>query len=287
MLEVNFASIGDQKTKIEKYKALLHELLNGCQIAQLKQFIDHLLAEEVPLVVSRQVLQELASSLQACLATELKAGAPGAAVLGSNDLKEVGGYVLDMSVARAVSFEEQISSIRETLSTVYEKDEDWSSAAKMLAGIPLDSGIRVLDDNYKVEKYIKIAMLYLQDEENVSAEAFINRASLLIGEETDAELKLKHKVCYARILDAKRKFLEAATRFYQLSQLQTRQFGGGKEVSESELMLVLKHAVRAAILAPAGPQRSRLLKTLYKDERSAKLPTYKLLEKIFMDRSPA
>ena len=33
-----------------------------------------------------------------------------------------------------------------------------------------------------------------------------------------AELELKYKSCYARILDAKRRFLEAAQRYYDLSQ---------------------------------------------------------------------
>ena len=42
----------------------------------------------------------------------------------------------------------------------------------------------------------------------MSAETFINRASLLVTDETDGALKLQHKVCYARILDAKRKFIE-------------------------------------------------------------------------------
>ena len=32
------------------------------------------------------------------------------------------------------------------------------------------------------------------------------------------ELELQYKSCYARILDAKRRFLEAATRYYDLSQ---------------------------------------------------------------------
>merc|ERR1711920_952038 len=100
-------------------------------------------------------------------------------------------------------------------------------------------------------------MLYLQESESVSAETFINRASLLIDEGTTPALKLQHKVCYARILDAKRKFLEAASRFYQLSQLQM--------------------AVTCAVLAPAGPQRSRLLGTLYKDERSSKLSSFSVL----------
>ncbi len=37
-----------------------------------------------------------------------------------------------------------------------------------------------------------------------------------------AELELKYKSCYARILDAKRRFLEAAQRYYDLSQAPSR-----------------------------------------------------------------
>jgi COP9 signalosome complex subunit 4 len=37
-------------------------------------------------------------------------------------------------------------------------------------------------------------------------------------------------------------------------------------------------------LAGAGPQRSRALATLYKDERSQQLPSYPVLEKMFLDR---
>ena len=153
----------------------------------------------------------------------------------------------------------------------------------MLAGIPLESGIRMLEDNYKVEKYIKIAMLYLQDEESISAETFINRASLLVTEETSDHLRLQHKVCYARILDAKRKFLEAATRYYQLSQLTTRTFGQ-MTVSDEDMITSLRMAVTCAVLAPAGPQRSRMLGTLYKDERTHALPNFQMLEKMFMER---
>ena len=153
----------------------------------------------------------------------------------------------------------------------------------MLAGIPLDSGTRHVSDNYKVEKYIKISMLYLQDDESVSAETFINRASLLITEETSEALKLQHKVCYARILDAKRKFLEAAGRYYHLSQLTTRTFGE-LSVSEEDMITSLRMAVTCALLAPAGPQRSRMLGTLYKDERSHALPNFPMLEKMFMER---
>eukprot|EP00967_Tisochrysis_lutea_P147279 scaffold279614_cov32-Tisochrysis_lutea.AAC.2 len=126
-------------------------------------------------------------------------------------------------------------------------------------------------------------MAFSQDEESVNAEQCINKASLLIGEKTDPALMLQHKVCYARILDAKRRFQEAATRFYQLSTLPTRTFGT-KTVSEEDLTTSLQMAVTCAILAPAGPQRSRLLGTLYKDERAPRLPNFGVLEKMFMDR---
>lgn len=71
------------------------------------------------------------------------------------------------------------------------------------------------------------------------------------------------QVCYARILDSKRKFLEAALRYYELSQLEKREIGG-RRVDEDELQQALSAAITCTILAAAGPQRSRVLATLYK-----------------------
>jgi hypothetical protein len=42
--------------------------------------------------------------------------------------------------------------------------------------------------------------------------------------------------------------------------------------------------VRCAILAAAGPQRSRMLATLYKDERCARLALFPFLEKVYLER---
>ena len=42
-------------------------------------------------------------------------------------------------------------------------------------------------------------------------------------------------------------------------------------------------AVTCAVLAPAGPNRSRLLASLYRDERTTDLPTYNILSKMFLD----
>ena len=102
--------------------------------------------------------------------------------------------------------------------------------------------------------------LYMQDDDAVNAEAFINKASFLVSNSQHEVLNLQYKVqiinwfqgwfntrlnkaekfivllsflllvsccqvCYARILDLKRKFLEAALRYYNISQIEKRQIG--------------------------------------------------------------
>jgi len=46
---------------------------------------------------------------------------------------------------------------------------------------------------------------------------------------------------------------------------------------------MLLAAVTCAVLAPAGPNRSRTLASLYRDERTTDLPTYNILSKMFLD----
>jgi COP9 signalosome complex subunit 4 len=225
-------------------------------------------SEDTSVIISRQVIAEFVGLLPS---------------LPPTLVKEVAIYALDRLQPRVVSFEEQVTVLRERLAAIWESEENWAEAAKTLAAIPLDSGNRVLDENYKVEKYVHIAQLYLEDDEPVQAEAYINRASLLMSAECEPGLRLRHKACYARVLDSKRKFLEAAIRYYQLSQITETETGGNK-VNEAELLQALTAAITCAILAPAGPQRSRFLATLYKDERCARLDVYSVLEKTFMER---
>jgi COP9 signalosome complex subunit 4 len=58
---------------------------------------------------------------------------------------------------------------------------------------------------------------------------------------------------------------------------------------EEERRRALSAAIKTAILAPAGPQRSRTLAKLYKDERSPETEEYGILENMYLDRllSPA
>jgi len=54
---------------------------------------------------------------------------------------------------------------------------------------------RQYTSDYKLETYLKIARLYLEDEDPVQAEAYINRASLLQSDSSNEELQIYYKVC--------------------------------------------------------------------------------------------
>ncbi|KAF3446294.1 hypothetical protein FNV43_RR11473 [Rhamnella rubrinervis] len=263
----NASAISDQRQKIEQYKHILSSVISSNDIVQARKFIDHMLSDDVPLVVSRQLLQTFAQELGR-LAPETQ--------------KDIAHYTLAQIQPRVVSFEEQVLVIREKLADLYESEQQWSKAAQMLSGIDLDSGMRVIDDTFRLSKCVQIARLYLEDDDAVNAEAFINKASFLVSNSHE-ELNLQYKVCYARILDLKRKFLEAALRYYDISQIEKRQIGD-KEINEEALEQALSAAVTCTILAAAGPQRSRVLATLYKDERCSKLKIYPILQKVYLER---
>ena len=53
---------------------------------------------------------------------------------------------------------------------------------------------RQYSTDYKLDTYLKIARLYLEDEDPVQAEAYINRASLLQTDSRNHELQIHYKV---------------------------------------------------------------------------------------------
>lgn len=262
------AAITDQRQKIEQYKLILASIFSSNNVQNAKAFIDHMVSDDVPLVASRQLLQIFAQEL---------------GQLEPEAHKEIAHYALAQIQPRVVSFEEQVSIIREKLAKLFETEQQWSKAAQMLSGIDLDSGIRMLDDTYKLSKCVHIARLYLEDDDAVNAETYIKKASFLVSSSHDEALNLEYKVCYARILDMKRKFLEAALRYYEISQIEKRQIGD-TWIDEDALQQELSAAVTCTILAAAGPQRSRVLATLYKDERCSKLKIYPILQKVYLER---
>ena len=53
---------------------------------------------------------------------------------------------------------------------------------------------RQYSPDYKLETYLKIARLFLEDEDANQADAYINRASLLQAESKNEELQIVYKV---------------------------------------------------------------------------------------------
>ena len=51
-------------------------------------------------------------------------------------------------------------------------------------------------------------------------------------------LELQYKTCYARVLDSKRRFLQAATQYYELSQVENARSGPG-QVSNAIVIVVI------------------------------------------------
>jgi COP9 signalosome complex subunit 4 len=190
--------------------------------------------------------------------------------------KQVAHYTLEKVHPRVISFEEQVATIRQHLAGIYEKHQLWRDAAAVLTGIPLETGQKQYSVEYKLETYLKIARLYLEDDDAVQAEAYINRASLLQNESKSEELQVMYKVCYARVLDFRRKFIEAAQRYNELSYRPI--------IAEEERLTALRNALICTVLAPAGQQRSRMLGTLFKDERCQNLPAFGILEKMYLER---
>lgn len=262
MALANFS--GTHKEQADKYRQLLVMVLNntGSELVDtLKLFVEAIVNEHVSLVISRQILNDVSNSL---------------CKLSDDISRQVSHFTLEKVQPRVISFEEQVAGIRQHLADIYERNQLWRDAANVLVGIPLETGQKQYPVGYKLKTYLKIASLFLKDDDSAQAEFYINRASLLQTETTDEELQVLYKKCYAHVLDYRRKFIEAAQRYNELSYRKT--------MSESDRMDALRSALICTVLASAGQQRSRMLATLFKDERCQQLPAYAILEKMYLDR---
>ncbi|KAF9578548.1 COP9 signalosome complex subunit 4 [Lunasporangiospora selenospora] len=246
------AQVSNQKDKIKGYQDILGSIIDEAKEGEqsissdrLETFVTAATDEAVGLVVSRQVLTDFTNAVD------------GTTNIQAETKKQVYKHALEKVQGRVVSFEEQVSALRTHLASIYEDEEDWAEAAQV--------GI-----------YIRIVRLLLEDDEAISAEAYLNRASVLMRDTKDISLQLTFKLSQARISDFKNKFLEASSRYHEISYIQ--------DVDYEERMQILSAAVVCAVLAGAGPQRSRMLATLYKDDRSQRLPHFSILEKMYLDR---
>ncbi|KAK0656868.1 hypothetical protein B0T16DRAFT_425318 [Cercophora newfieldiana] len=192
---------------------------------------------------------------------------------------EVGQHVVDAiagSTSLSSSLLEQSAALRELIAAAHEANEDFLDAAEALAEIPLDSSQRRVSDADKASIWVRIVRNYLEFDDSTAAETYLNKLKNVMHTVDNPELQLHFKLSAARIQDSKRQFLAAAQSYHDISFTSA--------IAEEERLHTLGMAIKCAILAPAGPPRSRVLGRLYKDERSAGLEEYGILEKMFLDR---
>jgi COP9 signalosome complex subunit 4 len=255
-----------QQDRPSKYNELLKLIVSNSEPSHISSnltvWIDSILGDTIGIVAARPLLSSAVAAVKSISSAEAKI--------------EVGTHTLQALEPRVVSFEEQDAMIREIVADAYQEQEEYADAAKMLQGIQLESSQRKISDDSKVRTWLRICRLYLEEDDTSSAESYLNRAKNLVYKVGDRELNLQFQLSQARILDARRRFLDASAAYHSFSL--------SLELDEEERIRALSSAIICAVLAPAGPQRSRALAKLYKDERTPQVAEFGILEKIFLDR---
>ncbi|KAL1879584.1 hypothetical protein Plec18167_004045 [Paecilomyces lecythidis] len=255
----------NQQNKPQLYNDLLSQIVSTSSEHELAldliYYLDSILSENISIVAARPLLDSFINVLRD-LSPETKI--------------KVGQHATTLLQSRSASVEEQDSRIREILADAYEAQEEYIAAARALQGIHLESSQRLVSDDSKVRMWIRILRLYLEEDDTTSAEAFLNKIKNMPSKIEDPELKLHFQLSQARILDARRRFLDASQEYYNVSL--------ASGVDEGDRLHALSAAIICAVLAPAGPQRSRTLARLYKDDRATSVEEFGILEKMFLDR---
>jgi len=146
-------------------------------------------------------------------------------------------------------------------------DPDYTGAARYLSGMRMSDdpeSIYYVAPVQKAELYVQMAECFLADDETAESDAAVQKAGAAvehIDKTKHSALILRYKSTTARVLDANRKFLAAASRYHELSMTQN------ELIDQDDLLQLLGRAATCAILAPSGPQRERVLDHLVNDER--------------------
>lgn len=189
--------------------------------------------------------------------------------------------------AQRSQFDESDYICRESLFSYHCSCGEYKIAAIILAEVDLHSTIHKLEVEEKANLLVRCAESFLQEEDNTSAETILSRARTYMNEveaslssvrsrlssktqdtahmSTSSLLQLRYRVTKAKVDDANRKFVEAARLYYELSNT------SDISIPVHEKLELLGNAVTCAVLGKAGPQRSRILGVLYKDDRLTNL----------------
>eukprot|EP00549_Striatella_unipunctata_P020136 CAMPEP_0118673972 /NCGR_PEP_ID=MMETSP0800-20121206/631_1 /TAXON_ID=210618 ORGANISM="Striatella unipunctata, Strain CCMP2910" /NCGR_SAMPLE_ID=MMETSP0800 /ASSEMBLY_ACC=CAM_ASM_000638 /LENGTH=369 /DNA_ID=CAMNT_0006569119 /DNA_START=42 /DNA_END=1151 /DNA_ORIENTATION=+ len=172
------------------------------------------------------------------------------------------------------------------------EDDDYSGAAKVLSEMRMDDvvgSVYYMSPSDTCDILVKVAECYLEEDETVAADAAVTKAGSAVesiaNPEENMAIILRYKSTCARVLDANRKFIQAGSRYHELSQ------ADGDMIDSDELLNFLGRAVTCAILAPSSSQRKKVLGLLFKDSRLPQLDSItefqshsSILKKMYMNQ---
>ncbi|KAK6748702.1 hypothetical protein RB195_001362 [Necator americanus] len=258
----------DHKSQYEKLSAVMEKLFpkkitNEADVAPLVTLMKTVIAIEAgSQVVSRQLITAIVAQVESCKQDET--------------LRILAESVLSVLDTTSIAFDEQKCAIRTILAGLHEGAGRFVEAAETLRKISTDSAQRPCSPAQKMSLYLRIGRLLLDSGDYAEAEQYVNRASLLQTEKDCDVFNVEYKAIYARVLDGRRKFTDAAQRYHELSLV--------ADLPEADQKTALSRSITCTILAAPGSARSRMLNTLFKDPRAALLPSFSLLEKLYLDR---
>jgi len=265
--QIEVAPAGD---KPAQYNALLQQITTGSAhvASDLNAFAQTLLDDSLGIVVLRPLLAAFVDTFRTVQDPDAKI--------------QVGEKVITLLQSKgAGQYEEQDTQIKHVLADAFEQNEDYRRSAQTLATINLESTQKAVSADEKAKVWIRIVRCYLEEDDPTSAFTHLNKIKNILFSVHDDATKLMFQLSQARIYDSQRAFLDAAQSYYITSNVSI--------VDEDERMRIFGRAIICTILAPAGPQRGKMLAKLYKDDRASQAEDFPILEKIFFDRllSPA
>ncbi|KAJ1666936.1 hypothetical protein IW140_003355 [Coemansia sp. RSA 1813] len=236
------------------------------QLSVLKGMVDACLSDHMVQTTSIMFLGELVPMTD-----------DGDVALGLATRKELLSYLLDKIQQRTSVYGDIIIKTRQAFANVLVDEKSWEEAANMLQEIRFDQSHKSVDTKIKFDVYIKTMELFLRANNLGQAAHTLNRATSLVLSIKDEELCRRYRYLQACILDRSQKYIEAANGY-------RNSFAHSVSGNAEEKNELLNKAIKCAVLASAGPQKIRILASLYRMTEAASCECFQLLEKMFLQR---
>lgn len=193
--------------------------------------------------------------------------------------REVIQYLLSKIQHRSSGYENVVVNARQTLAKALEEEGEYEEAGNLLRNIQIGEDLVNADTILATFRTaIWATNLFTKAGGcNTQASTCLNKAAMLLNKIKDPKEVFQYRVCQANVLSHSNKFIEASAIYRNLSQ--------SPDVSDtSEQKAFMEKAIQCAILAAAGPQKMQALGALYETQGAKVLPSFSLVEKMFLKR---